>query len=50
MNRRVILSLVRDCFGALDRVAALARALELANKLDLNFDLPEPSRQRSFLT
>jgi len=40
MNWRAILSWVRDCFGALDRVAALARALELANKLNLNFNLP----------
>lgn len=40
MSGRAVLSWVRDCFGALDRVAALARALELANKLDLNFDLP----------
>jgi hypothetical protein len=39
MEWRAVLTRVRDCFGALDRVAAIARALDLANKLDLNFDL-----------
>jgi hypothetical protein len=40
MEWRAVLTRVRECFGALDRVAAIARALDLANKLDLNFDLP----------
>jgi hypothetical protein len=40
MKWRAVLTWVRDCFGALDRVAALARAQDLANKLNLKFDLP----------
>jgi hypothetical protein len=39
MQWRAVLTGVRDRFGALDRVAAIARALDLANKIDLNFDL-----------
>ncbi|MBV9160414.1 MAG: hypothetical protein JO281_02395 [Pseudonocardiales bacterium] len=32
MKWRAVLTWVRDCFGVLDRVAAIARALDLANK------------------
>jgi hypothetical protein len=40
MKWRTVLTWARDSFGALDRVAAIARAQDLANKFDLKFDLP----------
>jgi hypothetical protein len=38
MEWRAVVAWVRDRFGGLDHVAAIARALELADKIDLNFD------------